>query len=89
MANLIFILIVNSGAPEAITIVQRALNRCGSNINVDGQIGTVTLTAINGSNQGWLMDCIRISECHFYLDVVTHNPAQLKYFHGWINRALL
>ena len=50
IANQLFLLIVNCGGVEAIKIIQTALVRRGMKIIIDGEIGSVTISAINMCN---------------------------------------
>ena len=87
-AHIIFALIVNTGAKEAIKIVQNAINTMGRSIRVDGVLGPITYNAINRVDPNWLDDTIRVSECRHYLAIVDANESQNVFFKGWIRRAL-
>jgi lysozyme family protein len=88
VANLIFLLAVNIGIFEAITITQDAVNHCSTylNVKIDGNCGVHTIDALNHSNTQWLIDAIRIREVQYYLSIVNRNPKQEVFFRGWINR---
>lgn len=89
IADAVFALVVNTGSSAGIKILQRALNVSGSNVNVDGRVGVATLNAINNSNPRWLAEAICTQTCRYYIDIVARDKTQIKYFHGWIRRAVL
>lgn len=63
---LIFDFHVNAGT-NAIKVLQKTLNQLGSNINVDGNIGTQTLQAINDySNQVNLYNTFKTNRISYY-----------------------
>lgn len=84
VANLIFRFIVNSGQDTAVRILQALLR-----VTSDGEIGPVTIRAINTADPGALQNSFRLAECRYYLDLVTRKQSQEKYFKGWIKRALM
>ena len=87
-ANLIFRLIVNAGPQHAIKIVQNAINTMNVTIAVDGILGPTTYKTINVLDNDWLIDAVRVSEAKFYLAITDHDESQIKFFRGWIRRAL-
>ncbi len=89
IAEAVFTLAVHTGHVPGIKILQRALNMCGSNVTVDGRVGVATLNAVNNSNSKWLAETICTQTCRYYIDIVARDKTQLKYFHGWIRRAVL
>jgi len=88
MAEILFYLIVHSGAETAICIAQRAANKVGNNLKVDGKLGPMTMAALNISNVEWLEAEFRVLVCAWYLRIVDKDKSQAKYFIGWIRRAL-
>lgn len=89
IANQLFLLIVNCGGNEAIKIIQTAIVRRGMKIIIDGEIGSVTISAINMCNPFSLSESMRVAECKHYLEIVDNNKSQEKFFEGWIRRALM
>ena len=89
IANQLFLLIVNTGGESAIKIIQTAVVRRGMKLNIDGEIGTVTISAINMCNPFSLSESMRVSECKHYLEIVDNNESQKIFFEGWIRRALM
>lgn len=84
LANIVFRFIVHSGQDTAVRILQTLVR-----VPVDGEIGSVTLRAVNASDPGTLQNSFRLTTCRYYLDLVTRKPTQEKYFKGWIKRALM
>lgn len=88
IAEILFYLIVHSGAETAICIVQRAVNKCGYTLKVDGKLGPLTMAVLNSSNWEWMEAEIRLAVCAWYLRIVDKDKSQAKFFIGWIRRAL-
>lgn len=88
IANKVMLGLINMGDHEVILCLQRAINRCGLFVNIDGILGSLTITAANAAPQFWLLDCLRIEYSKFYLNLVSQRPALIKFFDGWIRRAL-
>jgi lysozyme family protein len=53
----------------------------------DGIVGTATLSAINLYNAENLYDKLKQKRIDRYNHIVQANPSQVKFLHGWINRA--
>jgi lysozyme family protein len=91
-ANLVFRFIVNAGKDTAIRTLQECLNTFVPiipSVNIDGVLGKRTLQAINNIRTIRLHDTFRVATCRYYLNLVKRKPSQVKYFKGWINRALM
>jgi lysozyme family protein len=89
LANVIFYMIVNMGSKPAVKLVQDAINLYGFKIEVDGFIGDATLSALHKIDRIAIQDSIRVKACKFYLGLCDHKPEQVKFFRGWIRRALM
>lgn len=87
VANKVFDLAVNMGFQEAHCIVQRACNELGKKIWADGQLGPLTIQAINECDPDFLLDAIRYNARHFYMELVARRPSSQKFLNGWIKRA--
>jgi lysozyme family protein len=87
LANIIFDICYNSGADTAPKLLQRAINRCGGNVQVDGVLGSVTLSVANSLPAGWLSDRLRVERAKYFADCVDVDPDDLKFLKGWIWRA--
>lgn len=89
VANQLFLLIINTGAETAIKIIQKAVTRRGMKLKIDGVIGNITLQAINMCNPFSLSESMRVAECEYYLAITDRDKTQIKFFRGWIRRALM
>lgn len=80
--------IVNIGASPNAKIVQRVCNiLTGSRLNVDGIMGTKTLTLVNTIDEQKFLEQFReLQELH-YRKIVLKNPSQKKFLEGWLVRA--
>ena len=80
---------VNSGPKNAVKILQRALNREGFNLTVDGVLGSATVGYVQGRDnyetQG-LIDNMLLERRNFYNRLVAINPSQSVFLKGWLNR---
>jgi lysozyme family protein len=52
----------------------------------DGLVGQHTLDAINGANQKWLHEKIRLAKLDFIANLIKTHPDQEKFRDGWIRR---
>ena len=85
VAYIIFDFCVNSGKAAAYA-VQYVLNEnIGHHLNVDGIIGTKTLSAINSSDPEALFLAIKAKRAWFYLSC-SEDPTQRKFTKGWLRR---
>jgi lysozyme family protein len=91
IANQVFFMLVNMGEDHAIRIVQVSINACGRGIirvAVDGVMGPSTILALNSISDNWLSNRIRLEAIRYYLQVTDANNSQVKFFRGWVRRAL-
>lgn len=88
IAEKLFDISVNAGCATANKIAQRALNRCGANILVDGVMGKVTLGTINVFPPDLMLSHIRLEQIRHYISIVDNLPSQIAFLKGWIKRAL-
>jgi lysozyme family protein len=89
IANKLMLFLINENPFSAVRCMQRALNRFGVNIIVDGILGAGTIEMINKViPAGWLLDRFRIEGALFYGSRVRLKPDQVKFLLGWMNRAL-
>lgn len=83
---LIFDSAVNHGPKNAGIFLQRALNRWGLNLKVDGSIGPVTIKAVTGhGGSEFVRDILRERDI-FYRKIVARDLSQSENFRGWMNR---
>ncbi|WP_457642654.1 glycoside hydrolase family 108 protein [Persephonella sp.] len=74
---------VNTGVKTANKILQKALNRQGFDLQVDGIIGPKTLNAIKNANLSKLLADYTIERNRYYAKV-----GNSRYIKGWINRSI-
>lgn len=84
---------INCGAYRAIKILQRAYNLCnkmesiGADLEVDGVMGLMTLTAVNNYPQpDILVKVMNGLQMQLYIKICEKNPAQEINFLGWLKR---
>lgn len=87
VAGKVFDLAVNIGTKRANELLQRALRAVGNPVKEDGIIGSITLTAVNNSNEAALLAALRSEAAGYYRNIVTKNANQQKFINGWLNRA--
>lgn len=56
-------------------------------VKQDGAIGPQTLAAINAAEPGRLIDRLTLAKVARYNGIVASDRTQIKYLHGWLNRA--
>lgn len=83
---LIFDSAVNHGPKNAGIFLQRAANRQGLKLDVDGSIGPLTIWAISGRDSQWLIADILRERDIFYKKIIARDPSQSKFERGWMNR---
>lgn len=77
---------VTSGPGTAIRTLQRALNKKGHNLRVDGYIGDKTNKAVNAVDETWLKKEIQGARAQHCDDLVDKDPDQKRYIKGWFKR---
>lgn len=77
---------VNHGPKNAGIFLQRAANRQGINLTVDGSIGPMTIWAVNEREPQWLIADILRERDIFYKKIIARDPSQSKFERGWMNR---
>lgn len=78
---------VLEGIVEASRNVQNALVDLGARLDEDGEVGPITVAAINRADPAALLrKIIDLQEAHFAA-IVRKTPSQRKWLHGWDNRA--
>src|SRR5208337_4441015 len=82
IANKLFDLAVNMGINPAVKCLQKAIEICCCNINVDGVIGNATLDAINKCNDVHNLLSEFKSEAKAHYENL-NKPEDIK---GWLNR---
>lgn len=79
---------VNMGSYRAIIILQQTLvNDMRISVNIDGKIGSETISAINRASAPVLLQKIRGRCVAFYEGLVEKKPSNKKFLSGWLRRA--
>lgn len=91
IATKIFDMAVNMGAFQAHKLTQRATNRLGYDLKVDGILGVKSKGEINeicrhGRYEDLMSELIE-EQIAFYEDLVAAKPVLKKFLKGWKNRA--
>lgn len=94
VANCCLSFAINEGVKPAARVIQEAVNLCRASvivprlaaITVDGQIGNQTITAINAINPRDMLNALRLQQRDHYVAIITADPTQAKWQHGWFNR---
>lgn len=87
VANRVLSFAINEGPPQAVKIVQKALNSLGYFLAEDGEVGKATLDAINTAQPEKLIDAVRTFQAQFYVNLVAERPALRPVLQGLLNRA--
>ncbi len=77
---------VNSGPKNAIRILQRALNRQNSKLEVDGSLGPNTFNCVDISGHELLIGDMLKERDIFYRKIVSNDQSQSIFLKGWLNR---
>jgi lysozyme family protein len=77
---------VNSGPRNAVKILQKALNRQGAMVDIDGVLGMVTFGAVAMADMEQLIPDMLKERDIFYRKIVASNPEQEVFLKGWMNR---
>ena len=91
LANQVFDSGVNQGPGTAGALLQRACNAVAGNsgtLDVDGDIGPLTLAEANSLMPLTLLDKFIQIRIEFYRQIVKHNPEDEPYLADWIRRTL-
>jgi lysozyme family protein len=78
---------VNAGSSRSHILLQRALNKLGSNLKVDGLIGNATLSEIAKYPEQSIVNAFCEVQLEFYKGLVLKDASQSKFLAGWTNRA--
>lgn len=83
VAESIFDFAVNAGTVPAIVLAQRVVD-----VEDDGKIGPVTIQEINKFNASHFLAAYTVEKVRRYTEIVKRHPKKIKYYLGWIDRAL-
>ena len=78
---------VNMGNRRAHKIVQRACNKFGHGLMIDGYLGIKSINVIQQIDAVVLLKEICFEQARYYTDIVVGNHSQIKFLRGWMNRA--
>jgi lysozyme family protein len=74
---------VNTGVGTSLKIAQRALN-----LNDDGIMGAMTLSGVNNAFDGEFWAKFAVEKIKHYTIIVDKRPEKIKFYKGWIKRAI-
>ena len=87
IATQLFDLSTNLGIKAETIVLQRALRSVGINVQEDGLLGSVTLSATNNADPNALLAAIKSEAAGYYRLIAAKNPQQQKFLSGWLSRA--
>jgi lysozyme family protein len=89
IAELIFNFMVTNPA-QTFRSIQKALNRVGVTLLIDGVMGKKTIDGLNHRelNDFWLLDRFKLEMIGYYNSIVSRDKTQLGNLNGWINRVI-
>jgi type VI secretion system secreted protein VgrG len=80
-------LAVHAGPSAAITCLQRAAGHGGARLAADGQLGPVTVAAVNAQPGPLLLLRFALQQASLYGACIQRNPALEEYRWNWLQRA--
>eukprot|EP00919_Chromeraceae_sp_WS-2016_P041562 GHVR01099034.1.p1 GENE.GHVR01099034.1~~GHVR01099034.1.p1 ORF type:complete len:159 (+),score=29.28 GHVR01099034.1:298-774(+) len=84
LRHIYFDMCVNHGRGRAVKILQQAANAKGAGLKVDGGMGPMTISAMDGVE----LQRVRAYRVKYYADLVTRKPDLERFYFGWFRRAL-
>ena len=87
VATKIFDMAVNMGSHQAHKLAQRACTDCGMALADDGNLGPLSISAINSVHGPTLLAALRNRCATFYQDLADSKPSNRKFLKGWLKRA--
>jgi len=87
VANKTFDFAVNMGHKEAAVLLQRACNDAGGLVVVDGEVGPITIKAVNLCDPPQLLNSLKDKAVEFYMTLASNKPELRKFLDGWVRRA--
>jgi len=87
LAEILFDFYVNAGT-EAVLLLQRVLLQLGATgLATDGEMGPVTLAALQAADQAQVYAAYRQGRVDYYERLAQERPADDKFLKGWLARA--
>jgi lysozyme family protein len=81
-----FDLAVNMGVHQLALLLQRACNRCGQVVAVDGRAGQLTVAAANACDSAALLAALKAEAEAFHREIAAEHPADAEFLAGWLRR---
>lgn len=83
IANSVVDFAINAGIYTSITLAQSVVGTLP-----DGQIGPITINAINDFNKEHFLAAFSLAKINRYVEICKKRPESKKYFFGWVIRTL-
>lgn len=87
LASKVLDLAVHAGPAVAVACLQRAANHGGARLAADGQLGPVTLAAVNAQPPADLVVRLALQQAAFYGACIQRRPQNEAYRWNWMERA--
>ena len=81
VANQVFDTAVNCGTGTAAKFLQEA-----AGVKVDGQVGSITIGAVNSANAEDLYNKFIAYRKQYYLDIISRKPSMAEFKNSWLSR---
>jgi lysozyme family protein len=83
----VFDTFVNMGLPNAIKILQRALNALGEQLKIDGKLGPLSRKAALGYQEDMILKQYSRYQTIYYESLIAKKPKYAKFRAAWMRRA--
>ncbi len=87
VATKIFDCGVNCGPERAHRMAQQAANACGQKIDVDGNLGPISVAAINACDRGKFLMAMKSEMERYYTTLASQRPKLQQFLKIWLKRA--
>lgn len=84
VANLLYDFATNSG--RAVQVAQGVLNQLGYALQVDNQVGPLTLAAINAADPATFHNALKAARIAYLKQLVVRDPSQQVFLADWLAR---
>jgi lysozyme family protein len=82
-----FDVLVNAGPRDAGRVLQKAINRAGGKVGIDGIVGSRTVGALYDLDEDEILNAMVLEQKNMYYDKIKKRPKNSKYLKGWMRRA--